>query len=62
MYTNEKMEVKCHDDVTRLFPPRTNMCRWQDYDITNEVLKNLACNTASGKLLAHIVLIAAIAL
>ena len=48
------MEVKCHDDVTRLFPPRTNMCRWQDYDITNE--------TASGKLLAHIVLIAAIAL
>ena len=56
------MEVKCHDDVTRLFPPRTNMCRWQDYDITNEVLKNLACNTFSGKLLAHIVLIAAIAL
>ena len=62
MYTNEKKEVQCHDDVTRLFPPRTNMCRWWDYDITTEVPKNLARNTASGKLLAHIVLVAAIVL
>jgi hypothetical protein len=48
--------------VTRLFPPKTNMCRWQNYDITTEVLMNLACNTASEELIAHIVLIAAIAL
>ena len=40
---------------------RTTMRRWQDYDVTNGVLKNFACNTASGKLLAHILLIAAIA-
>jgi hypothetical protein len=62
MYTNEKKEVQCHDGVTRLFPPKTNMCRWQNYDITTEVLMNLACNTASEELIAHIVLIAAIAL